>query len=58
MQHSDRESQMNNEDNEVIRKHSHPLLPCKYQAWRVVTGECGTPGLEMGYRGSWSPSHG
>ena len=44
-------------ENEV-RKHSHPLLPYKYQAWRVVTGECGTTGLEVGYRGSWSPSHG
>lgn len=41
-----------------VRKHSHPLLPYKYQAWRVVTGECGTTGLEVGYRGSWSPSHG
>lgn len=46
-------------ENEVeVSKNSLPLLPCKYQTGRVVTGGLGSTGLEMGYRGSWSPGHG
>lgn len=41
-----------------VKRNSLPLLPCKYQAGRVVTEGLGTTGLETGYTGSWSPGHG